>query len=232
MRGFLTLPRTPDTDLDILCNSDDMNSFKKIAKKYFFNQNTEVNVKIDDTTCLYHPYFTNGTIDKTICNGKFRMDIYNNIFYLRGRKIMSPQFHSYAFNNKIKRDLYFIPNAYSEIVLLMQRNIYDLNFAWKEKHIKRIITLLENIEENEKLDELENVIKLGFPSYCAKTILTHIKQNNFSKLKEIFKNSSTFTQPKPQKLSKSHLARLEKRRSIRRAIKRRAIKKQAQKINN
>jgi NAD-dependent DNA ligase len=46
---------------------------------------------------------------------------------------------------------------------------------------------------------------------------------------EVGKN---LTHLQPYLLSKSHLARLEKRRSIRRAIKRRAIKKQAQKINN
>ena len=78
IRGFLKLPITADTDLDIIVHPDDFEkclSGMKINKK---NKCFSINLI---TKCIYQPCLTIGDYDNNMSNGCFRIDLYNNIFF-------------------------------------------------------------------------------------------------------------------------------------------------------
>ena len=58
-------------------------------------------------------------------------------------------FKKYLFDNKISINNYYIPDRYSEIILLVCRNLYDKKGKWLDKHVNRIKELFDkNINQD------------------------------------------------------------------------------------
>ena len=160
IRGFIKLPITPDTDLDIVIHPDDFKNAKLILDKLLIFINKPFQQKID-TQCIYLPYKTDGPNNPRISNGCFRIDIYNNIFFHIRHKYQIPKclidliFNTiiqYKINHK-NQDTFSIniPMAEFEILLLICRSIFDKNCRkMADKHVKRINYLFNNVFRTNK----------------------------------------------------------------------------------
>jgi hypothetical protein len=172
LRGFTKLPRVPDTDIDLVCHLDDWDLFNKIAKKHLIAEGFENFGYAEYCEMQYHPYFTPGTVDHSIPNGRFRIDSYNSLYMsspmnnFKTYWTLPHGFGEYVFSKRkeVSYDiLYYIPSIECEIVLLVLRNILDFQGSWKAKHIARINQLKQNCDK-------EELIK------CTKMVLPHFEQ--------------------------------------------------------
>jgi len=164
IRGFINLPRTMDTDLDIIIHPNSYNRFKEICNK-FKDNNLIRNLKGKRYTenkkvVHYVPFVTEAhfTEGNHLPGKRYRYDTYSDLFFFKdgegGNKpanaiILNSLFKKYVFDNKIKKDNYYIPNPISEIILLIYRNLYDLGGHWKKKHSRRIGGLLSKTNKDE-----------------------------------------------------------------------------------
>ncbi len=163
IRGFLKLPITADTDLDIIIHPDDFQkciSSMKIKKK---NKTFSINLI---TNCIYEPCLTTGEYDNTMSNGCFRLDLYNNIFFHCGAyKYQLPLFFLNIIFNSVNYKIpetateIKIPTKEMEILLLICRAIIDKNGKKiQDKHIKRIEFLIKSGINNKLLQTFINAV--------------------------------------------------------------------------
>ena len=158
MRGFTSLPEKPDTDIDLVCKLSDWDKFTEIASKYLILQGDVNHGFAEYCNMLYYAYFTDGKADNSIPNGRFRIDSYNCLHVnspknnFKTRWTLPEKFNDYVFNTKVevKYDVkYYIPSIECEILLLILRDIFDLQGVWKKKHIDRINFLKINSDKKE-----------------------------------------------------------------------------------
>ena len=160
VRGFMLLPKTPDSDLDIVVKESDYKKVVTILEKYCNERkNIGITYKVGNKDLIYQSYRTIGDYDHKINNGSFQFDIYNYSFNFEGNVfyLVNDAFHEYLFDNRIVRDNYYIPSPGAEIILLFFRGYYDHNCRWQAKHINRIRELYNN---KESIEELSNLLKL------------------------------------------------------------------------
>lgn len=158
LRGFIHLPKKPDTDLDIVINSKDYDKFINILNKLKDDEIIKMGkkkiYKKNDKEFYYLPFFTHSKFKESekLPNKCFRFDTYSDLFFFESKNegyLVNQLFINYLFKNKIKISNYFIPDPISEILLLVFRNLYDKNGKWKNKHKNRILKLISNIDEKE-----------------------------------------------------------------------------------
>lgn len=163
IRGFLKLPITADTDLDIIIHPNDFQ--KCIANMKIKRKNKTFSTNLI-TNCIYEPCLTTGEYDNTMSNGCFRIDLYNNIFFHCGTyKYQLPLFFLnilfYSRHYKIPETSINIeiPSKEIEILLLMCRATIDKNCKKiQEKHIQRIELLIESGVNNKLLNTFINAV--------------------------------------------------------------------------
>lgn len=182
IRGFLKLPVTADTDLDIIIHPDD---FKKcISNMNIKSKNKSFSIKLI-SKCIYEPCLTIGEHDNTMSNGCFRIDLYNNIFFHCGTyKYQLPLFFLNILFNSINYKIpdtsteIKIPTKEMEILLLICRAIIDKNGKKiQEKHIQRIEFLIESGINNNLLQTFINAVIVSDNS----GILNRCINNNYFK---------------------------------------------------
>lgn len=142
IRGFSKLPKTADSDLDIVIQNTSFDVALCIISKYCYErESVREKFRQKDKTLLYKSFQTNGPKDRTISNGCFQLDVYNYAFCYEGGCITLPsdQFHKYFFETRILSSGYFfIPSPECEIFMLLMRDIYDHKGKWQKKHTDRI----------------------------------------------------------------------------------------------
>jgi hypothetical protein len=170
IRGFLKLPLTADTDLDIIINNNDFNKAICILNKYCYKRTEcDIELNINNKLLRYYSFRTQGEYNNNMSNGCMQLDIYNYCFNYEGKEIfIAPDlFQINLFLNKIQKDAYYIPTNEYEIILLCMRSIYDQNYNWQQKHINRIKNIYNN---KEKLLETINLYE------NFNNILIHLKK--------------------------------------------------------
>jgi hypothetical protein len=142
IRGFQKLPEKPDTDLDVIIHLEDYDKFHEIARACLKPGGIDDFGFAEYSQMLYQAYFTKGKHDNNLPNGCFRVDTYNCLFFkspLTGKPWTVPiTFLNTMFNSRKKEFGIWIPSPECEIVLLLLRDILDLDGQWKKKHIDRI----------------------------------------------------------------------------------------------
>ena len=196
IRGFNRLPKTPDTDIDLVYHIDDHDKYISTAKKNleeFINANgSEWQSFGSGEWCemLYSPCRTIGEPDSEIENGCFRIDSYNSIYFKTPYYNFSTywtvdkSFNDLVISTRVRIDenygSYYIPEAECEIALLVARNVLDNKKrpAWSTKHISRIQLLIG--DNKVKSDVLSDRISQLFPN--SKKIVELIYQNSFREI--------------------------------------------------
>lgn len=161
IRGFLKLPITADTELDIIIHPDDFEKCISNMKIKCKNNSFSTNLI---TNCIHKPCSTTGEYDETMSNGCFRIDLYNNIFFHCGRyKYQLPLFLLNILFNSVNYKIpetdteIKIPTKEMEILLLICRAIIDKNGEKiQEKHIQRIEFLIKSGINNKLLQTFIN----------------------------------------------------------------------------
>tara|TARA_B110000208_G_scaffold45975_1_gene60961 strand:- start:4220 stop:4822 length:603 start_codon:yes stop_codon:yes gene_type:complete len=173
IRGFMLLPKTPDSDLDIIIEKNDFDKTIKILETHCYKrEGISRTFNTQNKSLIYHSFRTKGPFDNSISNGCFQFDIYNYCFNYEGRifNVANDLFHTYLFNNRILRNNYYIPSPGAEILLLFFRGFYDHNKNWQHKHNTRICELYN---EESKI-ELYNILEY-FDTFIKKEIIKYIK---------------------------------------------------------
>jgi len=179
-----------DTDLDIIIHPNSYNKFKEVCNKFrddkLIRNLPGKNYTENKKVVHYVPFVTEKhfTEGNHLPGKRYRYDTYSDLFFFKngeggGRPrnaiILNSLFKKYVFDNKIKKDNYYIPNPISEIILLIYRNLYDLSGNWKRKHRVRITSLLHDINNSEFL----KVCNFCFSS--EQNILELLQKSAFSK---------------------------------------------------
>ena len=177
IRGYRTLPKTPDTDIDLVCHRDDYKNLVGVVHDFWelnTNFTTPLNFRIDGKDCEYTQWRTTGKEDSEIANGRFTMDTYNHFFFHRKEKVvLSDEFADEIFSKGIqKRNNYFILKPEYEVLMYGYRNVFDLQNKFKKKHIDIIRELLN---QNPLLQSIEAfAMKDSRTSHVIKQVFAHI----------------------------------------------------------
>lgn len=146
IRGYKTLPQTPDSDLDIVCHPEDFRQLHDIFKDNFIMLNQEY-FKIENIKCEYAQFRTNGIPDHRIKNTYFHIDIYNGCFTTLKHKInLGQKFLETMFENSLRKNCYYVPDSTHEYFLLLVRMLLDCSKV-KSKHLE----YLKNIAPVDKV---------------------------------------------------------------------------------
>ena len=160
IRGFKTMPKTADTDLDLVIHPDDYQTFLIFTKEYIANNiiafNVEKSFKHEFYPAWYRAFRTVGTLDDFLTNKDYQFDTYNHVFFFDKDQavILNKEFLDYLFDNRKLKDFLYIPNELSEMVMLLCRTYIDLNGNWKDKHKARFNELKTSITKNEFIELL------------------------------------------------------------------------------
>ena len=187
MRGFGKLPEKPDTDIDLVCHLSDWGKYVEIASKHLHLTEGFVNSGFGEyCDMLYYPYFTPGTADGSIPNGRFRVDSYNCLHMssplknFKTKWTLPFKFNNYVFDKKVEVTVhdvpYYIPSAECEVSLLVFRDIFDLEGDWKQKHIDRINSLKSACDKEEVL----RCIGMVLPK--AESVVDCVYNNDYGKI--------------------------------------------------
>lgn len=177
IRGFKTMPKTADTDLDIIIHPDDYNLFLTIINNFIkdgsFAFNIEKKYNHSSNNTWYRAYRTLGELSNFLTNNGYQLDTYSNVFFLRKEDavVLSQNFLNYMFENKKQKNNLFIPNEITEMVLLYCRTYFDLNGKWKEKHKIRFQELLKLINK----DDFINLLNIALEE-ADKKILDNVDE--------------------------------------------------------
>jgi len=162
IRGHKTLPKTADTDLDIIIHPDSYAEFLKLTNEYIKQNviafNVEKSYKHPAAQLWYRAFRTVGTHNKFLTNGNFQMDTYNNAFFFFSQTegaLLSRDFLNYLFNTKIKRHNLNVPGEIAEMVLLFCRTWIDLGGKWKPKHKARF----DELAAKNSMEEFKNILR-------------------------------------------------------------------------
>lgn len=190
MRGFKYLPLKADTDLDIVIHPKSYNKFidiyTKLYKKKLINMDFPKKYNHETHDNLYYTsLFTKGSNGQHLPGNYYRFDTYNDLFFYKHGEgysndalLPNPLFKKYLFDNKLKIKNYYIPNMYSEIVLLIYRNLYDKKGKWVHKHIDRINEIIKRNDFNE--NEFKKVCNLVYLYKDVENVIQCLKKNEFN----------------------------------------------------
>lgn len=190
IRGFAHLPERPDTDLDIVVNYENFETFCQIAAQTLTRKSEgpyEDRGFAEYCGMLYQPFFTPAPRDESLPNGCFRLDCYNSFHF-------SSPYHSFTtfwtlpkvfsditFQQRklIGDPTFYIPQPEDEITLLICRNILDFQGKWKAKHLERIKALTPTTDYG----LLAHSLSLALPESAkiADSVLQH-KFDNIQKI--------------------------------------------------
>jgi hypothetical protein len=149
IRGFLTLPEKPDTDIDLVYHDEDRDAFLAIADEMLTRFHAEDRGFAEYIDMKYYPYKTKAPSDPALPGGHFRIDTQNGFFFrsvlidYKGYWPVSKVFNDRIFRRREPREHYFIPCPGDEIILLILRNVLDQQGNWKLKHQRRIEQLMQ-----------------------------------------------------------------------------------------
>ena len=164
IRGFKTMPKTADTDLDIVIHPDDYQKFLEEMQKHLSNGTLLFNVEKPYShgaeSVWYRAYRTTGIYNNFLSNKGYQLDTYGTVFFFGPQDqavILTKEFIDYLFSNKQKFHNLYIPNALSEMILLFCRTYIDLGGSWKLKHRNRFDELRHkfNIDKEQFFNKLK-----------------------------------------------------------------------------
>lgn len=123
VRGWDTLPRAPNTDLDITVAEGAYDAVLKLAHKHLL----PINKTQTNGGCRYTAFRTPGPPSKLLPNGHFRFDLYSRTaFFMRAKKhVVSPAFEKALLSGKRHVHNYTIPSPEADLLLTMYRAVYD-----------------------------------------------------------------------------------------------------------
>lgn len=150
IRGFINLPKSLDTDVDIISSLEDFDAMIELANKWMICMTGDSKNFGFAEWCdmIYVPFYTDGPHDSMIPNGRFRVDTYNSLYFLSPYKNFTTnwtvprEFNEAVLAQRIQRDNFFIPCPEHEIMLLVCRDVFDKKGQWSDKHVSRVIELL------------------------------------------------------------------------------------------
>lgn len=175
MRGFGKFPEEADTDVDLLYHLDDHDKYTELAKEHLTPYNagrgSEWTSMGSGEWCemLYSPCRTRGQDDPKISNGCFRVDAYNSLHFKTPYNnfttfwTVDKEYNDFVLEARKRVDApygsYFIPEAESEISLLVARNVLDNKKRpmWNKKHKKRVEDLLPVVNLQTLSDRIERL---------------------------------------------------------------------------
>tara|TARA_Y100000592_G_scaffold12177_2_gene17131 strand:- start:5436 stop:7202 length:1767 start_codon:yes stop_codon:yes gene_type:complete len=175
MRGFGKFPEEADTDVDLLYHLDDHNKYIELAKEhltpYDAGRGSEWTSMGSGEWCemMYSPCRTRGEDDPKISNGCFRVDAYNSLHFKTPYNnfttfwTVDKEYNDFVLEARKRVDApygsYFIPEAESEISLLVARNVLDNKKRpmWNKKHKKRVEELLPVVNLQTLSDRIERL---------------------------------------------------------------------------
>ena len=168
VRGFINLPRALDTDVDIVSSLEDFDAIVELAKKWLIFMGGDYRDFGFAEWCnmKYAPFYTEGPHDSNIPNGRFRVDMYNSLYFLSPYKnfttnwTVPKKFNEAVLAQRVQRDNFFIPCPEHEIMLLVCRDVFDKQGQWSDKHMNRVVELLPDTWHSPLISAAEN---LGFP---------------------------------------------------------------------
>lgn len=151
IRGWHTMPFAPNTDLDTIVHPNDFDKFIKIMQSCLIDKITTQRInKNYGENLQYTSYSTTGTLEKFLPNSAYQLDIYNNAFFFesdsKGLNI-GDSFTNYLFATKRRWKQLYVPDEFSELILLLYRTYIDKNGAWLIKHQQRFDDLLLKIDK-------------------------------------------------------------------------------------
>ena len=157
VRGFLNLPEALDTDVDIVSSLEDFPAMVRLGMKWMTMMIADCKHFGFAEWCdmEYAPFHTDGIHDPNIPNGRFRVDMYNSLYFLSPYKgftanwTVPKAFNEAVLAERIPRDNFFIPHPEHEIMLLVCRDVFDKQGQWSNKHMSRVIELLPLITRRE-----------------------------------------------------------------------------------
>jgi hypothetical protein len=184
VRGFIKLPQAPDTDVDIISSLKDFYIMVTIASKWmtFMGGDHKDFGFAEWCNMIYAPFHTDGPHNPNIPNGRFRVDIYNSLYFLSPYKnfttnwTVPKKFNEAVLTKRIRRNDFFIPCPEHEIMLLVCRDVFDKQGQWSDKHMNRIKDLLNSSANRSFLITANELI--GFPVAVVDELYNH----NFSDL--------------------------------------------------
>ena len=148
IRGFKHMPFAPDTDLDLVIHYNDYSKFLDFVNYELGKTVKLVNSETFQKDLYYNSYQTIGTYGDHLPNNSYQIDIYSNLFFKLSNidaLALTSQFVDYVFNNKHLYLNFYIPDIYSEIILLICRCYFDKFGNFSQKHKERINELINNI---------------------------------------------------------------------------------------
>lgn len=169
IRGFINLPIAPDTDVDIVSSLEDFGVMVELAKKWmtFMVGDYKDFGFAEWCNMIYTPFHTDGIHDPNIPNGRFRVDMYNSLYFLSPYKnftsnwTVPKEFNEAVLAERMPRDNFFIPSPEHEVMLLVCRDVFDKQGQWSDKHMNRITDLLTNSANRSFMRTANDM--LGFP---------------------------------------------------------------------
>lgn len=174
VRGYKTMPKTADTDLDIVIHPQDYSKFTDVMKKHLETGALLFNVEVPYSNQIYRAYRTAGVYNDFLTNKGYQLDTYSSAFFFGPNKnavVLSNTFIEYLFTNRKKHYHLSIPNELSEMVLLFCRTHIDLGGKWKSKHRARFdeVKLSASISKDQFTESLKAALD---PSYLH--LLNHV----------------------------------------------------------
>lgn len=168
IRGFKTMPKTADTDLDIVIHPNDYPKFLTLIEEHIKNKTLLLNVQKQyksNPIEWYRAYRTTGIKNDFLTNKNYQLDTYSTIFFFGPQDTavkLSQSFIDYLFKNRKKHHHLYIPNELSEMILLFCRTYIDLNGQWKTKHKTRFNEI--KTSTNVSKEEFTNSLRSALPS--------------------------------------------------------------------
>ncbi len=147
LRGFAKLPKTADTDLDIVIHPDDYIHFQCLMNEHLVKKTVNLVVDKDYKGNLYRSYATTGAFGDHLTNHCYFLDSYSNLFFFENESephVLDRKFLDYLFNSREKQRHYYIPNIYSEFILTLCRALIDKKNTWSHKHLSKLKRCVEN----------------------------------------------------------------------------------------
>jgi len=143
IRGFRKMPWRPDTDLDIVIHPHDYERFCNLMNEFvsdglFTVNHTNTKYNHPNKNLLYSAYSTVGLDGHHIPNNCFQLDIYNDLFFFKGKDgvQLNPSFTDELFKYVKTRSNVVIPHVHFELIMLLSRIQIDKGGHWTDKHLK------------------------------------------------------------------------------------------------
>jgi len=185
MRGYHLLPEKPDSDLDIVINTDQYDQVTAIADEMLNRDIPQQNFGFaEHCEMIYDQYRTPGPNDESLPNKCFRVDLYNSIFFkspMHNYKTfwtVSFDYQTHVFETRIQDNFYYIPSPENEVVLTVLRATLDTRKRkFKEKYKPRVEKILKIVDRESMIDTM----KMALPN--AEKVYDLLKDKKYGEIK-------------------------------------------------